>query len=643
MNPRHLVHRVWQLALAAVALGATPALAIDRGLDLVSGGSQEIPAAAVGASADGQIVYFTTDEPLVPSDLNAKTDVYMRTSAGALTLVSGGGAASTGAVGILVSTDGSRVFFATDEALVAADTDTTFDVYARTNGVLTMITAGVDGLASVVATPDGSRAYFGTFEALVATDDDVVLDIYERRLSDGALILVSDDGDDGPGTDPALLSDFLPVIVPDGSRVVFRTADRLHPRDDDGTSSDVYVRDNTTGALDILSDIDDGNADPATSTFTCCHLTPDASRVFFGTAESFTAADTDGAIDTYEWSAGQLTLISGGTDPAFGVNALVALATDGSRALFSSGEGLLGADGDGATDLYERTRPTGVLRQVTPGIALANTDFAYSSTDLTRVYFTTAEALPGAGDGDIAVDLYEVNSAGGLRLVSGGTANVPAEVGFSWNQPAGRALAGGGGRSQDGSAAFFSTTEQLLPADRDGVLDIYERQGDTLSLIPGVSGGSAAELRTVSTTGDRVTFVTNDRLLPSDTDSAADVYLARPWITLTPTVRLRTRTTARGFTVREMLVRNLLPGSTVLVRCIKACKFRKTFIATRTSHGIGKPFRGRTFPRKAVLEVRVTKPFEIGRAFRYAQVGRIVKTTRCAVNLAGKVTACKKF
>jgi len=81
-----------------------------------------------GASDDGTHVFFTTDAPLVSSDTDDLTDVYER-SGGATTLVSAPGVGAAGPAapaitgGVVNSADGSRVFFVTAERLVAADTD----------------------------------------------------------------------------------------------------------------------------------------------------------------------------------------------------------------------------------------------------------------------------------------------------------------------------------------------------------------------------------------------------------------------------------------------------------------------------------------------------------------------------------------
>ena len=105
------------------------------------------PALFVGASADGARVFFRTVEPLVSADTDATEDVYER-SGGQTTLVSTGATGGNGAFGAFfegASADGTRVFFATEESLVSADTDAAEDVYERSGGQTTLVSTGPAG------------------------------------------------------------------------------------------------------------------------------------------------------------------------------------------------------------------------------------------------------------------------------------------------------------------------------------------------------------------------------------------------------------------------------------------------------------------------------------------------------------------
>ena len=112
------------------------------------------------ASEDGQRVLFPTDERLVPEDTDCEFDIYMRT-AGATTLLSVGPTAGNGpgrVTGGVFSDDGTRVFFLTNEQLVAQDTDLVLDVYERSGTTTTLISAGgVNGNGAFDSSPRKGR------------------------------------------------------------------------------------------------------------------------------------------------------------------------------------------------------------------------------------------------------------------------------------------------------------------------------------------------------------------------------------------------------------------------------------------------------------------------------------------------------
>jgi hypothetical protein len=86
-----------------------------------------------GISTDGSLVFFDSPDPLLPADVNGKSDVY-EWAAGRLSLVSSGHG-KEGAFFLDNSASGDDVFVATADGLVAADKDGLGDVYdARVGG-----------------------------------------------------------------------------------------------------------------------------------------------------------------------------------------------------------------------------------------------------------------------------------------------------------------------------------------------------------------------------------------------------------------------------------------------------------------------------------------------------------------------------
>src|SRR5207244_1759683 len=105
---------------------------------------------------------------------------------GAMALVStgpDGGNGSFNAIFDGVSKDGSRVFFDTSESLVSADTDISRDVYQRSGGTTTWISAGaINGNGNFDAyfngaSDDGTHVFFSTDEPLASTDTDPMQDL----------------------------------------------------------------------------------------------------------------------------------------------------------------------------------------------------------------------------------------------------------------------------------------------------------------------------------------------------------------------------------------------------------------------------------------------------------------------------------
>jgi hypothetical protein len=125
-------------------------------LSCAPSGAAPAGAAALGVgslSPDGARAVFSTPEALVPSDANAVADVYEAAS-GATRLVTGGDAASQGAALVGAAADGDDVFFTTFDGLVPRDTDGAPDLYdARVGGL--PATAVADTVPACAAALDG--------------------------------------------------------------------------------------------------------------------------------------------------------------------------------------------------------------------------------------------------------------------------------------------------------------------------------------------------------------------------------------------------------------------------------------------------------------------------------------------------------
>ena len=508
------------LAGACGLCAAWVALAAEtRTTSLVSigpdGGNGPFEAEYADASDDGSRVFFETEDSLLAADSDKSTDVYER-AGGATTLVSTGPADTSGDdSGHLweVSPDGSRAFFTAGGALVAADTDKKSDVYERFEGVTTLLSIGSVGgngefsAGFDFAAPDGSRVIFQTDEQLVATDKDASRDIYER--SGAVTTLVSTGTGDLSEEQDAQFA----AASSDGSRLFFYTDEQLVAADKDG-SEDLYERFGGTTTRVSFGPAGGNGAHGVDS----ARVSADGGRVFFSTFESLVVADGDGARDVYERSGGTTSLVSTGASGNSGTTSGPAwISRDGTHVLFTSGGSLDPADTDFETDLYERFG--GVTSLVSTGPVGGNGPYEIGnrsiSDDGTRVFFTTAEKLT-ADDGDEAVDLYE-RAGGATTLVSTGPdgGDGPFEASL-------------GGNSPDGSRVFFTTAEPLVAVDGDAARDVYERAGGVTTLIStgpdDAEKGESAYFEDVSADGRHAFISSYESLVAADTDEEPDLY-----------------------------------------------------------------------------------------------------------------------
>lgn len=195
-----------------------------------------------GTAGSTGAAYFETTEPLDPADKDSEQDVYVR-SKGVTELVSTGPESRNGPAPASfrwVSPDGSVAIFSTSEALVPADTDTTPDVYERSEGTTTLVSIGPEGGNGAFsssfsqASDDGSHLFFVTAEPLVKEDQDESGDIYLR--SGGETTLVSTGPIGGNGS----FSAGLRGVSADGSIAFFTTKERLTVDDDFASEEDIY-------------------------------------------------------------------------------------------------------------------------------------------------------------------------------------------------------------------------------------------------------------------------------------------------------------------------------------------------------------------------------------------------------------------
>ncbi len=361
---------------------------------------------------------------------------------------------------------GVELLIHTMENLVGADTDGLGDVYERSGGATTLVSAPPGQRSGTFALKDAfGRHLHGRDPRLERRGEPRR---QRHRRTDGRLRALRrpDDAHLGPrlcADAPAARRGSSPDASADGTRVFFVTAENLVGGDTDGLT-DVYER--SGGVTRPISAPGVGaSGDFKSARF--AGASSDGSRVFFRTAEGLVGADTDRLNDVYERSGGQTTLVSASGPGANGPAAEAffrGASSDGTQVFLETTENLIGADANGLADIYERSGGQTTLVSA-PGVGASGSDrdasFAGASSDGTRVFFNTLENLAG-GDTDGQGDIYE-RSGGQTTLVSspGAGANGAPDTSFA-------------GASSDGARVFFETAERLVGADADGSLDVYE-------------------------------------------------------------------------------------------------------------------------------------------------------------------------
>jgi len=80
--------------------------------------------------------------------------------------------------------------------------------------------------------------------------------------------------------------------------------------------------------------------------------------------------------------------------------------------------------------------------------------------------------------------------------------------------------------ANDGTT-FFTTAEQLVPADQNKAPDVYAEHDGEWRLVSRGAGNTSARFLDATDDGKTVFFATNDAIVPTDTDNAVDIYMTR--------------------------------------------------------------------------------------------------------------------
>ncbi|MDX6588189.1 MAG: large repetitive protein [Solirubrobacterales bacterium] len=318
-------------------------------------GTQEVD--FVGVSDSGQRVFLQTDEPFVSFD--GTTDIYERNlSSSVTTLVTPGTSVAVGFHDN--SADGTRVIFSSTEAIPGAGTDTDTgkrDLFQALGGVITLLSTGPGPGAQAVldvnfqrASSDATKVFFTTNAAMVAGETDTVQDVYMR--SGSTTTLISAGTINGNGLTGDFVADFNDISTT-GSFAFFSTDEAMVLGDGD-SAKDIYRTDTATGALTRMSA---GTNDQGAFDARFRAAIPDGSRVILESQEQMTTDDADTAQDVFGASNGSsIFRASAGSAGTFDGNgpfsATFAGTTPGTNVFITTFERLSALDTDNDQDLY---------------------------------------------------------------------------------------------------------------------------------------------------------------------------------------------------------------------------------------------------------------------------------------------------
>jgi hypothetical protein len=302
------------------------------------------------------------------------------------------------------SRDGGVTFFASPRQLTDSDSDATQDLYAYDEslppaerlvqasageavaGDHPLPGAGADVQNVLANSDDGSRVYFVARGRLTPAAAKGAENLYVFERGDAhpggrtAFIgaLASDEAGGGEITETVRTAYPLPAGGDgDGRTLLFTSVAKLLGEDLDA-ARDLYRYEDSSGQMTCLSCMGEedfgigietrsSETSVANAAQQAHPANSDGSRVVFTTQEGLIGEDTNGATDAYLWSEGSLSLISAGSEAAGVVDAQsVSLSADGRDVFFITRTAMVGSDTNNGLDLYDARLGGGFAEPVAP-------------------------------------------------------------------------------------------------------------------------------------------------------------------------------------------------------------------------------------------------------------------------------------
>lgn len=350
----------------------------------VAGGAQQL---FNPVSADGSRIFFYTPEE------SSERQLYVRIGGSETRWVSESKRTTPDPAGVktanfrFASSDGSVAFFSSAQKLTddatTGPTDGGEDLYrydVGTEGLTDITVDGTDANGAQVqgvigGSSDGKRLYF-VAKGVLATGATAGAENLYMWTDDGsakgtiALIATGLSRSSWEAQPGVLGEQIVGRVTPDGTHLLFESATNLTPYNSAG-HLEAYLFDAATGKVACASCNPAGTPATADAQATGTNdsvaiprtLSEDGSRVYFSTAEELVPADTNAAVDAYEYDAasGQVTLISSGQGEY--ASPFSDATANGSDVLFITRQQLVGVDRDESYDAYDARMGGGIAAQ----------------------------------------------------------------------------------------------------------------------------------------------------------------------------------------------------------------------------------------------------------------------------------------
>ena len=273
--------------------------------------------------------------------------------------------------GTTISDDGRYVVFRSNDTGLLGVSGT--QVYRKDmeTGTLELVSETSDGTAgnntSQYATISGNGRYvaFSSYSTNLSGDDtDFRYDIYRKDMQTGELILVSVNSD---GNALSVYDAFDTAISTDGRYVVFYSRDSFVSADTNG-NYDIYIRDVQEGTTRLVSSTSDGVAGNGAGFVPS--VSADGNLVAFASNSSNFDGSSTTDVFVKNLSSGELTLVSAGLDGNGGnsTSDQPDISADGRYVVYrSAASNLVDVDNNGQWDVFRYDMQTGETIRISEG------------------------------------------------------------------------------------------------------------------------------------------------------------------------------------------------------------------------------------------------------------------------------------